>query len=98
MIVGFSSGVRTTPSVHYGLMPRVLTWDGKTLPKELRKLPAGRYAILPLDRPPRLTAEQEHGLREAIASLDRGEGIAADKVHAELEELLKQRRRTRRRK
>src|SRR5437016_2909764 len=40
--------------------PKVVTWNGKDIPAELRNLPAGRYLVEPLDEDaPTLTSEEE---------------------------------------
>jgi hypothetical protein len=74
-------------------MARVLHWNGRNVPSELRKLPAGDYMIAAYQK---LTSDEEKGLDEAIEAIDRGEGIPGEKVHAELKSMLKQRSRRRR--
>ena len=54
---------------------RVLTWNGKDLPTELRKLPAGRYLVEAVDEVPALT--EDEGLSQALASLRAGKGRSA---------------------
>jgi len=69
-------------------MARVLNWNGKDLPAELRSLPAGRYVVEPVDAlPPELTREEEEGLREAIAEIQRGEGESPEAVRRHIETL-----------
>jgi hypothetical protein len=69
-------------------MARVLNWNGKDLPAELRSLPAGRYVVEPVDAvPPELTREEEDGLREAIAEIQRGEGETPEAVRRHIEAL-----------
>ena len=75
---------------------RVLKWNGRDVPAELRKLPPGQYAVESIDRVPRLTSGEEAGLEEALASLARGEGIAASRVHAEFRSILRKAAATRR--
>ena len=65
----------------YSSIVRVLNWNGKTMPRELRDLPPGRYVVESVDLVPELTQDEEAGLESAIASLRRGEGIDARKVH-----------------
>ena len=55
--------------------PKVIDWDGSHLPKELQKLPPGRYAIEPVDQPESLTKEEEAGILAGLAELDAGRGI-----------------------
>jgi hypothetical protein len=74
---------------HRLCMAMVLKWNGKDLPDELRKLPEGRYVIESLDAVPALTPEEEQGLEEAIAALDRGEGADLDDVRADLDAIVR---------
>jgi hypothetical protein len=60
--------------------PRVIEWDGSHLPKELQKLPPGRYAIEPVDLFEALTEEEEVGVLAGLAQLDAGEGISVADV------------------
>lgn len=68
---------------------RVLTWNGKDLPTELRELPAGRYLVEAVDDPPALTEEEDAGLRQALASLHAGKGRSADQVRQRIDALLR---------
>ncbi len=77
-------------------MARVLHWNGRTVPPELRALPAGQYIVAKYT-PRKLTPKEEEGLREAIQSIDRGEGVEWKEVRARLDAMLK-RKRARRRK
>ena len=70
---------------------RVLTWNGKTFPPELRKLPPGRYAVESLEDLPQLTAEEDAAVQAGLDSLERGEGIPAEEVHAGLRAMLRKR-------
>ena len=48
---------------------RVMTWNGKDVPPELRELPAGRYIIEAVDgEAPTLSPEQEAGIETALES------------------------------
>ncbi len=69
-------------------MSVVVKWNGKDLPAELAPLPAGRYVIEPVDDPPTLTAEEERGLEEALASLRDGRGIDGTDVRRRIEDLV----------
>jgi hypothetical protein len=60
-------------------MSQVLHWNGKDLPKELRKLPAGRYIVEELDETPALSAEDEEGLRQRWPPFARDEVLASRK-------------------
>ena len=74
---------------HHHQMATVFKWNGKDVPEELRNLPEGRYVIESLDALPALTEDQEQGLEEAIAALDRGEGADVDAVRAELDAIIR---------
>jgi hypothetical protein len=46
---------------------RVMTWNGKDVPPELRELPAVRYVVEALeDEAPALTPEEEAGIEAAL--------------------------------
>lgn len=53
-------------------MPRtakVVTWNGKDVPAELRELPAGRYVVEAIDDDaPVLSPEEEAGIETALES------------------------------
>ncbi len=70
-------------------MARVLHWNGKDLPAELRDLPAGRYVLEPADDVPELTEDEEEGLREALASLRSGHGRTAEQVGQTIDSILR---------
>jgi len=61
-------------------MAHVMNWDGKNLPDEIRSLPPGRYVVEPFEEELQLTPEEEEGLRQAIASLEAGEGSTLEEV------------------
>lgn len=62
----------------------IIRWNGSDVPDELRRLPAGRYVVEPLDEAPALTAEEEQGLAAALASLRAGQAIDHDVVRARM--------------
>jgi hypothetical protein len=71
-------------------MVRVLHWNGKDVPEELRELPPGDYVLEPLDAvPPPLTADEEEGIRRALASRDAGRVVTHDVVRRSVDDLLK---------
>jgi hypothetical protein len=70
-------------------MSRVLEWNGKDVPQELRSLPAGRYVVEAVDEIPTLTPEEEAGLVEALQAIDRGEGESTQKVRRAIGRALK---------
>jgi hypothetical protein len=74
-------------------MARLLDWNGKDLPQELRELPAGRYVVEEYDEElATLTDEQEAGLRQAIASVKAGRSRPAAAVHKRLRAIVTKRR------
>ena len=64
-----------------GAMPRrarVVNWNGKDVPTELRELPAGRYVVEPVDdEPPTLSPEEEAGIEAALDSYRQGRVVDA---------------------
>ena len=57
---------------------RVVTWNGKDVPSELRDLPAGRYVVEAVDdEAPTLSPEEEAGLETALESYRQGRIIDA---------------------
>ena len=69
---------------------RVLHWNGKDLPDELRELPAGRYVVESVDDVASLSPEEEEeeGLRQALASLRAGKGRTIDQVRQTIDAVL----------
>lgn len=69
---------------------KVIDWHkqrGADLARELADLPEGRYVLVPeneLAADDELSAEEADGLIEALASLDRGEGLHGQDVLAEM--------------
>jgi hypothetical protein len=56
-----------------GHRTRVVVWNGKDLPPELRELPAGRYALEAVDNDaPELSADEEAGIEAALESYRQG--------------------------
>jgi hypothetical protein len=68
---------------------RTLHWNGKDVPAELRELPAGTYVVEAVDGSPALTADEEDGLRVAMASLRAGKGRSVDQVRQTIDALLR---------
>ena len=58
----------------------MIEWNGSDVPETLQRLPAGRYAIEPLDELPALTPDEERGLAQALESLRAGRVLAHDEV------------------
>jgi hypothetical protein len=52
---------------------RILAWNGKDVPAELRDLPVGRYVVQAVeDEAPALTPEEEAGIEAALESYREG--------------------------
>jgi hypothetical protein len=52
----------------------VIIWDGKNLPEGLREVPPGRYLLEAMQDVAALSAEEEHGIQEALKELEAGKG------------------------
>lgn len=68
---------------------RVLHWNGKDIPEELRELPAGTYVVEAVDEAPLLTSEEEQGIAQALSSLRAGKGRTADQVRQTIDSILR---------
>ena len=68
---------------------RVLTWNGKDLPAELRELPTGRYVVEAIDEVTPLTPDEDEGLGRALASMRAGRGRTIDQVRQTIDALLR---------
>jgi hypothetical protein len=68
---------------------RVLHWNGKDLPEELRDLPAGRYSVEAVDELAPLSPEEDEGIRQALASLRAGNGRTIDQVRQTIDAVLR---------
>jgi hypothetical protein len=52
---------------------RIVTWNGKDVPPELRELPASRYVIEAVEEEaPALSPEEEAGIEAALESYRQG--------------------------
>lgn len=67
---------------------RVLRWNGKDLPEELRELPAGTYVVEAVDEAPALASDEEEGLEQALASLRAGKGRTSEQVRQTIDAIL----------
>ncbi|MCB9762258.1 MAG: hypothetical protein H6739_20830 [Alphaproteobacteria bacterium] len=67
----------------------VLNWNGEDLPDELRKLPAGRYEIRPVDAVAPFSSDQDAGLQQGLRELDAGQGVTQDEVVARWRDRLR---------
>ena len=68
---------------------RVVHWNGKDVPDELRELPAGTYIVEAVDQAPQLTPDEEDGLRAAMASLGTGKGRTVEQVRQTIDAILR---------
>jgi len=68
---------------------RVLHWNGKDIPEELRELPAGTYVVEAVDSVPALTPDEDRGLAEALESLRVGEGRTLDQVRQTIDSIVR---------
>ena len=60
---------------------RVVTWNGKDVPAELRELPAGRYVVEAIDGDaPELSADEEAGIEAALESYRQGRVVDAKRA------------------
>jgi hypothetical protein len=60
---------------------KVVTWNGKDVPAELRDLPAGRYVIEPIDQEGQaLTPDEEAGIEAALESYRQGRVVDAKRA------------------
>jgi hypothetical protein len=70
-------------------MARVLRWNGRDLPEELRQLPPGDYVVEPIEDVPPPTEEEEDGLRRALQSRDAGRVVDHEDVRRSVDAILK---------
>jgi hypothetical protein len=60
---------------------RIVTWNGKDIPPELRELPAGRYVVEAVDEEaPILSPEEEAGIEAALDSYRQGRVVDAKRA------------------
>jgi hypothetical protein len=60
---------------------RIVTWNGKDLPPELRDLPAGRYVVEAVEEEaPALSPEEEAGIEAALESYRQGRVVDAKRA------------------
>ena len=68
---------------------RLVNWNGKDLPPELRELPAGRYVVEPVDEEaPVLSPDEEAGIEAALASYRQGRVVNAKRARELLDAAL----------
>lgn len=60
---------------------RIVTWNGKDVPPELRELPAGRYVVEAMEEEaPALSPEEEAGIEVALESYRQGRVVDATRA------------------
>jgi hypothetical protein len=60
---------------------RIVTWNGKDLPAELRDLPAGRHVVEAVEEEaPVLTPDEEAGIEAALESYRQGRVVDAKRA------------------
>jgi hypothetical protein len=60
---------------------KVVTWNGKDVPSELRELPAGRYLVEAVeDEAPALSEDEDAGLEAALQSYRQGRVVDAKRA------------------
>jgi hypothetical protein len=60
---------------------RVVMWNGKDVPAELRELPAGRYVVEAVDdEAPALSPDEEAGIEAAFESYHQGRVVDAKRA------------------
>ena len=60
---------------------RIVSWNGKDIPAELRELPAGRYLVEAVeDDAPRLTSDEEAGIEAALESYRQDRVVDAERA------------------
>ena len=60
---------------------RVVTWNGRDVPAELRELPAGRYVVEAIDDDaPALSPDEEAGIEAALESYRQGRIVDAKRA------------------
>ncbi len=60
---------------------KVVMWNGKDIPAELRELPAGRYLVESVDdEAPTLTADEEADIEAALESYRQGRVVDAQRA------------------
>ncbi|HWB16852.1 MAG TPA: hypothetical protein VG538_10635 [Vicinamibacterales bacterium] len=70
--------------------PRVVTWNGKDVPSELRELPAGRYVVEAVDdEAPLLSLDEDAGIEAALESYRQGRVVDAARARQIIEAALR---------
>lgn len=69
---------------------RLVNWNGKDLPPELRELPAGRYVVEGVDdEAPSLSPDEEAGIEAALESYRQGRVVDAKRAREIIDAALR---------
>jgi len=69
---------------------RVVTWNGKDVPAELRELPAGRYVVEAVDElAPPLSLDEDAGIEGALESYRQGRVVDAKRARQIIDAALR---------
>lgn len=69
---------------------RLVNWNGKDLPPELRELPAGRYVVEPVDEEaPALSPDEEAGIEAGLESYRQGRVVDAKRARELIDAALR---------
>ena len=69
---------------------KVVTWNGKDVPSELREMPAGRYVVEAIeDEAPALSPDEEAGIEAALESYRQGRVIDAARARQIIDAALR---------
>lgn len=69
---------------------RLVNWNGRDLPPELRELPAGRYVMEPVeDKAPVLSPDEEVGIETALESYRQGRVVDAKRAREIIDAVLR---------
>jgi hypothetical protein len=69
---------------------KVVTWNGKDVPTELRELPAGRYVVEAIeDDAPALSPDEETGIETALESYRQGRVVDAARARQIIDAALR---------
>ena len=69
---------------------RIITWNGKDVPPELRELPPGRYLVEAAEEQvPELSADKEKGIETALESYRQGRVVDAERAREIIDAALR---------
>ena len=73
-----------------GHAARIVNWNGKDIPLEMRELPAGRYIVEGVDDEAMpLGADEEAGIEAALESYRQGRIVGAERVREIIDAALR---------